>query len=41
MYRAAFKNDEMGVACAYAIMIFVLTFICAALQLKLSHTGEE
>lgn len=41
MYRAAFKNDEMGVACAYAIIIFIFTFICAAIQLKISRTGED
>lgn len=27
MYRAAFNNDEMGVASAYAVVIFVITLV--------------
>lgn len=41
MYRAAFKNDEMGVACALSIIIFIITFIFAAIQLKISRSGKE
>lgn len=41
MYRAAFINDEMGVASAYAIIIFVITLVLSLFQMKISHTGEE
>lgn len=41
MYRSAFINDEMGVASAYAVIIFVITLILSLVQIKLSHTGEE
>ncbi len=41
MYRAAFINDEMGVASAYAVIIFVITMVLSILQMKLSGTGKE
>ena len=41
MYRSAFINDEMGVASAYAIVIFVITLILSLLQLKLTRSGQE
>lgn len=41
MYRAAFNNDEMGVASAYAVVIFVITLVLSLIQMKLSRTGEE
>ena len=41
MYRSAFTNDEMGVASAYAMIIFVITLILSLIQMKVSHTGEE
>lgn len=41
MYRAAFTNDEMGVASAYAIIIFVITLVLSLIQMKVSRTGEE
>jgi len=31
----------MGVASAYAVIIFVITLILSLVQIKLSHTGEE
>lgn len=40
MYRSAFINDEMGVASAYAIIIFVITLILSLVQLKLTRSGE-
>lgn len=41
MYRSAFRNDEMGLASAYAIIIFVITLICSVIQLRISHSGED
>ena len=41
MYRSAFTNDEMGVASAYAMIIFVITLILSLIQMTVSHTGEE
>lgn len=41
MYRAAFVNDEMGVASAYAVIIFVITLVLSLVQMKLSKTGGE
>lgn len=41
MYRNAFVNDEMGVAGAYAVIIFVITLVLSVLQLRISHSGEE
>ncbi len=41
MYRSAFINDEMGVAGAYAIVIFVITLILSLIQLKLTRSGQD
>lgn len=41
MYRAAFRNDEMGYAAAFATVIFIVTFLLTLVQLKLSRTGED
>ena len=41
MYLAAFNNDEMGAASAYAVVIFVITLVLSLIQMKLSRTGEE
>ena len=41
MYRAAFTEDKMGVASAYAIIIFIITMVFAVLQIKISKSGEE
>ena len=41
MYRTAFNNDEMGVASAYAVVIFVITLVLSLIQMKISRTGEE
>ena len=41
MYRSAFVNDEMGVASAYAVIIFVITLVLSLVQMKLSKTGGE
>ncbi|QOV21054.1 sugar ABC transporter permease [Blautia liquoris] len=41
MYRAAFVNDEMGVASAYAVIIFTITLVLSLVQMKVSNTGKE
>lgn len=41
MYRSAFINDEMGVASAYAVIIFIITLILSLIQMRISRTGEE
>lgn len=41
LYRAAFRNDEMGYASAIATVIFVITFALSLLQIKVSRTGQE
>ncbi|MDD3173429.1 MAG: sugar ABC transporter permease [Herbinix sp.] len=40
MYRSAFINDEMGVASAYAIIIFGITLVLSLFQLKITHSGQ-
>jgi raffinose/stachyose/melibiose transport system permease protein len=37
LYRNAFFEDDMGYAAAIATVIFVITFVIAALQLAISH----
>lgn len=37
MYRAAFRNDEMGYAAAFATIIFIVTFLLTWLQFKISQ----
>ena len=41
MYRAAFRNDEMGIATAMAGIIFVITFVFTFFQIKLAKTGQD
>lgn len=41
VYRAAFRNDEMGYATTIATVIFVITFTLSVLQMKLSKSGRE
>ncbi|RNB87167.1 sugar ABC transporter permease [Brevibacillus fluminis] len=41
LYRAAFRNDEMGYATTIATVVFLITFILSYVQIKLSKTGQE
>ncbi|WP_134699354.1 carbohydrate ABC transporter permease [Ammoniphilus sp. YIM 78166] len=41
LYRAAFRNDEMGYASAIATIIFVVTLSLSLLQMKLAKSGQE
>lgn len=41
MYRAGFRNDEMGYATAIATVIFVITFITTLIQLKVTQGKNE
>ncbi|MGM0923403.1 MAG: carbohydrate ABC transporter permease [Bacillota bacterium] len=41
LYRAAFRNDEMGYASAIGTIIFVITLILSLLQMKLGKSGQE
>jgi raffinose/stachyose/melibiose transport system permease protein len=41
LYRAAFRNDEMGYASAIATAIFLITLGLSLLQLRLVKSGQE
>ncbi|NRD76879.1 sugar ABC transporter permease [Bacillus sp. BRMEA1] len=41
LYRAAFRNDEMGYASAIGTVIFIITLILSLLQMKLGKSGQE
>lgn len=41
MYRAAFRNDEMGIATAMAGIIFIITFVFTFFQIKMAKTGQD
>lgn len=41
MYRSGFRNDEMGYAAAFAVVLFVITFLFTLIQIKVSRTSEE
>ncbi|MDF2682742.1 MAG: sugar transporter permease [Brevibacillus sp.] len=41
LYRAAFRNDEMGYASTIGTMIFVITLALSLLQMRISKTGRE
>lgn len=41
LYRAAFRNDEMGYASSIATVIFVITIILSLIQIKIAKTGQE
>ena len=41
MYRAGFRNDEMGYAAAFAVVLFLITFAFTLIQIKVSKTSED
>lgn len=41
IYKAAFRQDEMGYACTIAVILFIITFILSLLQMKVSGSGKE
>lgn len=41
MYHSAFRTDEMGMACAMAGVIFIITFLFTFFQIKLAKTGQD
>lgn len=41
LYRAAFRNDEMGYASSIGTVIFVITLLLSLLQMRISKTGRE
>lgn len=41
LYRAAFRNDEMGYASTIGTVIFVITLALSLLQMRLAKTGQE
>lgn len=41
LYRAAFRNDEMGYASTIGTIIFVITLGLSLLQMRLAKTGQE
>lgn len=41
LYRAAFRNDEMGYASTIGTVIFVITLGLSLLQMRLAKTGQE
>ena len=41
MYRSGFRNDEMGYAASFAVVLFLVTFAFTLIQLKVSKTSEE
>ncbi|MDN3017900.1 sugar ABC transporter permease [Paenibacillus sp. BSR1-1] len=41
LYRAAFRNDEMGYASTIGTVIFVITLTLSLVQLKLGKSGQE
>lgn len=41
LYRAGFRNDEMGLASAIATTIFVITFTMTLVQLLASKRQES
>jgi raffinose/stachyose/melibiose transport system permease protein len=41
MYRSGFRNDEMGYAAAFAVVLFVITFLFTLIQIKVSRTSED
>ena len=41
MYRAGFRNDEMGYAATIATVIFLITFIVTLIQLKVSKEKND
>jgi raffinose/stachyose/melibiose transport system permease protein len=41
LYRAAFRNDEMGYASTIGTIIFVVTLTLSLIQLKIGKSGQE
>lgn len=41
IYKAAFRQDEMGYACTIAVVLFIITFLLSLLQMKVSNSGKE
>lgn len=41
LYRAAFRNDEMGYASSIGTVIFAITLLLSLLQMRISKTGRE
>lgn len=41
MYRAGFRNDEMGYAAAFAVVLFLITFVFTLIQLKVSRSSDQ
>lgn len=41
LYRAAFRNDEMGYASTIGTVIFVVTLALSLIQMKIGKTGKE
>lgn len=41
LYRAAFRNDEMGYAASIATVVFVITLLLSLCQIKLSGTAKD
>lgn len=41
LYRAAFRNDEMGYASTIGTIIFVITLTLSLIQMKLGKSGQE
>lgn len=41
LYRAAFRNDEMGYASTIGTTIFVITLTLSLIQMKLGKSGQE
>jgi raffinose/stachyose/melibiose transport system permease protein len=41
LYRAAFRNDEMGYASTIGTIIFVITLTLSLIQLKIGKSGQE
>ncbi|AST91054.1 ABC transporter permease [Sutcliffiella cohnii] len=41
LYRAAFRNDEMGYASTIGTVIFVITLTLSLIQMRMGKTGKE
>lgn len=40
LYRTGFKEDRMGYACSIGVLLFVITFIAAIIELKMFNTKK-
>ncbi len=41
LYKAAFRQDEMGYACTIAVVLFLITFFLSLIQIKISNSGKD